>query len=1032
MDAPSRISLLILMAPCTLLAGAALQILVARLFSARAKGILAFLTCLPALFAVIGMAPLVRMGQAIDLKPLPWDGPLAFVLHVDALSVLFAFMGACIGGLVLLYSIGYMAHDKSATRFYATMLVFIGGFITLVMSANLFIFYLCWELVGLCSFSLVGFWYTNREAVNGARKVLLMTHIAGYGLLAAILVIYHRAGTALWTDPAVAHSMTTGIFVLMLLALVAKSVQVPLHTWIPEAMAAPTPVSALLHAACYVKAGVYLAARMHSFGAWPAAWGESLMWVGTVTMAVGVMYAMVQTDLKRMLAFSTVSQIGYMMMGLGIGTPLAITAGLLHCLNHGFFKGGLFLTAGSVQHASGTRDMNKLGGLAGKMPQTTLSWLIGVGSMMGIPLMSGFASKWMLYAAALQAGWAVPAMVAWAASLGTVFMGVKATSAVFLGPTTENTKDAHESPPSMVWGMGLLAAGSIVLGVAPQLAVNYFLNPVLAALGLGAGVHVTWLGLSADAGSFSSTGGLVLALVSLILGGVIYAIAYAARPATATVGGAVMAGAGTDASAGGPMGWSGGGIFTGGEPLSEQGRLTAGDFSEIFQEHWRSFFRWSNVDRAYLGAWAGIQALSRWAGDASDWLERDANLLLIVLVAAVFGLVRWILPGAASASLPAGIPLGQIPPILVWSVAAAATALLIASVVCSPRKGLFLWQSMLAVGAITVLGLMLPSPWARLALLELGAAWSLFLVIKAARSQSAKITYLAVVIISAGSMFVCRLLIDHGQLDWARAYLLTGIAVKLAAVPLFFWLLALADDVPALVLGLIIAVVDMAAFGEFLVGTQEFPGLLTPRPLLLTAAALTALAGALLMLTQRSLKRLLVLSTVEDVGFLLLGAASMSVIGTEGALIAASVHALAKALLFTCLAAPEAAGELANEPVALATRYPVSAFGFLFGMLAMLGVPPTLGFIGRWRLYSSALAIGRLPLAIFILSSIFALIAYAMALARNWWGPPGDNAPPPAAREPFALKAAIVALVVLLVAAGVWPSALQLLMGVRP
>jgi NADH:ubiquinone oxidoreductase subunit 5 (subunit L)/multisubunit Na+/H+ antiporter MnhA subunit len=175
----------------------------------------------------------------------------------------------CIGGLVLLYSIGYMAHDKSATRFYAIMLVFIGGFIALVYSANLFIFYLCWELVGLCSFSLVGFWYTNREAVNGARKVLLMTHIAGYGLLAGILVLYHRAGSALWTDPAVAHSFTGGIFALMLVALVAKSVQVPLHTWIPEAMAAPTPVSALLHAACYVTSGVYLAARMHSFGAWP-------------------------------------------------------------------------------------------------------------------------------------------------------------------------------------------------------------------------------------------------------------------------------------------------------------------------------------------------------------------------------------------------------------------------------------------------------------------------------------------------------------------------------------------------------------------------------------------------------------------------------------------------------------------------------------------------------------------------------------------------------------------------------------------
>jgi multicomponent K+:H+ antiporter subunit A len=391
-------------------------------------------------------------------------------------------------------------------------------------------------------------------------------------------------------------SALDGLMALMLVALVAKSVQFPLHTWIPEAMAAPTPVSALLHAACYVKAGVYLAARMHSFGAWPPAWGGSLVWVGTVTMAVGVMYAMVQTDLKRMLAFSTVSQIGYMMMGIGIGTPLAITAGLLHCLNHGFFKGGLFLTAGSVQHASGTRDMNKLGGLAQSMPRTTLSWLIGAGSMMGIPLMSGFASKWMLYAAALQAGWAVPAMVAWAVSLGTVFLCAKATSAVFLGPVTEATRDAHESPPTMVWGMGFMAAGSIVLGVAPQLAVNYLLNPILGALGLGAGVHVTWLGLSSDAGSFSSMGGLVLAVVSVVLGGLIYAIAYVARSpqvAGGVSGGAALAGAG-------------GGIFTGGEPLSDQGRLTAGDFSEIFLQNWHEFFKWSNVDRVYLGVWRGI------------------------------------------------------------------------------------------------------------------------------------------------------------------------------------------------------------------------------------------------------------------------------------------------------------------------------------------------------------------------------------------------------------------------------------------
>jgi NADH:ubiquinone oxidoreductase subunit 5 (subunit L)/multisubunit Na+/H+ antiporter MnhA subunit len=1023
---------LIVMAPSSLLLGAVLQILVARLCSARVKGALAFFSCLPAFVAVIATAPLVHAGQSIDLNLMRWDGPLALVLHVDALSVLFAAMGAGIGGLVLLYSIGYMAHDPAATRFYASMLVFIGGFIALVYSANLLFFYLCWEVVGLCSFSLVGFWYTNREAVLGARKVLLITHIAGYGLLAAILVIYHRTGSTLWTDPAVARSFTSGIFVLMLVALVAKSVQVPLHTWIPEAMAAPTPVSALLHAACYVKAGVYLAARMHSFGAWPTAWGQTLMWVGTVTMAVGVMYAMVQTDLKRMLAFSTVSQIGYMMMGIGIGTPLAITAGLLHCLNHGFFKGGLFLTAGSVQHAAGTRDMNRLGGLATRMPRTTLWWLVGVGSMMGIPLMSGFASKWMLYAAALQAGWAAPAVIAWAASLGTVFMGAKATSAVFLGPVTENTREAEEAPVSMQWGMGLLALGSIVLGVAPQLAVNVLLNPILGALGLGAGVHVTWLGLSADAGSFSSIGGLVLALVSLVLGGAIYLVAYAARPVTAS-GGAALAGAGGPLSAG----WGAGGIFTGGEPLPEQDRLTAGDFSKIFLDNWHSFFRWTQVDRVYLRIWRSLQVTSKALGVTVAWMEGRAAWLVVALAVAVFGAVRWIVPAAVS-QIPGGAALAlpaQAPWLLIAGCGAATITLVLVALVADQSRGHA--ALMLSIGALSVGGLLLRDPWLRVGLLELGALFTALLVWQCARTRAARITYFAVVLVSAASAILSESLNDPAHEAWSRAFLLTGAFVKLAAVPLLFWLLSLADELLALVLGLIISVVDMAAFGEFLIGANEMPSVLAPREVLLGAAAATSLLAALLMLTQRSLKRLLVLSTVEDVGFLLLGVGSMQTLGVSGAIFAACTHSLAKALLFTCLVAPETAGELDGRPIALITRYPVSAFGFLFGMLAMLGVPPMLGYAGRWRLYESAIRIGPWWLAVFVLSSIFALIAYVLALTHTWWGAPwtgdsvaGDEA---AARgEPLLIQGTIVVLVVVLLLAGCWPDALTVLVGGRP
>jgi NADH:ubiquinone oxidoreductase subunit 5 (subunit L)/multisubunit Na+/H+ antiporter MnhA subunit len=1035
---------LILVAPCSLLLGAVLQIVVARLCSARAKGILAALTCLPAALAVAGLIPAVRTGQAVEVNLLHWDGPLALVLHVDALSVLFALMGAGLGGFVLLYSISDMADDRAASRFYASMLIFIAAFVGLVYSANLFVFYLCWETIGLCSFSLVGFWYTNRGAVTGARKVLLMTHIAGYGLLAGILTIYHRTGSALWTDPAVAHSFTGGVFLLMLVALAAKSVQVPLHTWIPKAIAAPTPVSALLHAACYVKAGVYLAARMHSFGAWPTAWGSSLVWVGTVTMAVGVMHAMVQTDLKRMLAFSTVSQIGYMMVGIGIGTPLAIAAALLHCLNHGFFKGGLFLTAGSVQHATGTRDMNKLGGLAQLMPQTTLSWLIGAGSMMGIPLMSGFASKWMLYAAALQAGWAVPAMVAWAVSLGTVFLCAKATSAVFLGPVTEATQDAHESPPTMVWGMGLMAAGSIVLGVAPQLAVNYLLNPVLGALRLNA-VQVTWFGLSANAGSFSTAGGLVLALVSVVLGGLIYTIAYIARSpqVVGTVGGgAALAGTGVPADGSLSAGWgAGGGIFTGGEPLSDQGRLTAGDFSAIFMQNWHEFFRWTNVDRVYLGVWQGLQAASRVLGVAFLWMERYAAVSVVVLAAAVLAGVRWFAPDVVILDSPAST---HVPGMLAAACAVAATALILAALYSKARRN-FIPQLfvplMTLVSLATVSGLVVTGSQLRLGLLELGAVLTIPLVWQSARTLSAKLTYLTVVLISALTLVASDLLLERGEGGWARALLLTSVCVKLAAVPVFFWLLSLADELPAVVLGLIIAVVDMAAFGEFWLTARSAPDLFIPGGLLLGAAAATSLLAALLMLTQHSLKRLLVLSTVEDVGFLLLGLASANMLGLNGALVAASTHALAKALLFICLSGPEADGALKGEHTGLATRYPISAFGFLFGMLAMLGIPPTLGFIGRWRLYETALQINPLLLAAFVLSSIFALIAYVLALTRVWWGPAHNPDLPPSSslqpialpiNEPMILQSVIVALVGLLLVGGLWPGMLVMLIGGRP
>lgn len=1015
-------SVFVLLAPCALIFGALLQIVIARVFSSRTKGAFALAASATACFSVFSLLGKIQDGRAIHLELAPWDGPLAITFHVDALSTLFAVMGTLLGSLVLLYSVGYMAQDRAASRFYCTMLIFIGGFIALVYSANLLFIYLCWEVIGLCSFTLVGFWYTRASAVEGARKVLLMTHIAGYGLLAAILILYQRTGSTLWTDPRLSHAFTIGVFLLMLVSLMAKSVQVPLHTWIPDAMAAPTPVSSLLHAACYVTAGVYLAARMHNLGAWPQGWSTILVGIGTVTMAVGVMYAMVQNDLKRMLAFSTVSQIGYMMLGIGIGTPLAITAALLHCLNHGFFKGGLFLNAGAVQHATGTRDMNELGGLAERMPRTTLCWFIGVGNMAGIPLMSGFVSKWMLYAAALQAGWVFPALIAWMVSLGTVFLCAKATSAVFLGPTTDKTEHAHEASPTMTWGMAVMAAGSILLGIAPQLPVNYLLNPVLSALNIGSGLQVTWFGFFSGAGTFSTAGGLLLALVSLAAGSAFYGLTYAAHasrsPSLVAVGG-------------------GHGVFTGGEPLSDMSRLTAHDFSQIFEQNWRSFFRSTNVDAAYRTIWLALCKSSRKLASAFSWLEARPSICAIGFSGVLILFSRILGPFEAALTEPRfSLPPSEI--LVACSISAIALA--IAAFVRRATQWLVPW--IIVIAGAEVAGLICGDPWVRLALLETGALLSAVPVWRAARTLAAKRVYLTVIALSAGSLPLAEFLIHQGASAWARALIISTVCLKLAAVPMFIWILKLADEIPAVLLGLIVAVIDIAAFAEFTMLAQASPILFAPAALLLSIAAVTSLLAGLLMISQNSLKRLLVLSTVEDGGFLLLGLSTCNVLGQSGMISAAVTHSVAKALLFACISGPEVDGALSPGHPPLASRYPVSTFGFLIGMLAMLGVPSTSGFAGRWRLYATALDVHPMLFAAFILSSAFALMGYLRALTTIWWGPePTDRPHPikverrvlvPFVHEPLLLKSAIVVLAAALVIGGFWPAVFQALAGGHP
>ena len=626
--------------------------------------------------------------------------------------------------------------------------------------------------------------------------------------------------------------------------------------------------------------------------------------------------------------------------------------------------------------------------------------------MMGIPLMSGFASKWMLYTAALQAGWIAPALAAWIASLGTVFCCIQATDSVFLGSPTEASEHAHEAPFSMQLGLGLVATGSLVLGIAPQLAVNYLLNPVLGALGLGTGIQVTWFGLTATAGSWFTTWGLVLAVVSLIFGGLVYAMASSSRHVV-VVGGAALAGAG------------GSGVFTGGEPFVGEGRLPARDFSYILAQSWSDFFRWSNVDGFYLGVWRGMLAISSALGQVIAEFEQRAVAAMVVLAAVVFAGVRFFAPQITASESTARVQ--HIPHALMVACAVSGAALILAAL---SSKAWQRFAPLMSASAIaTVAGLAVPGPSLRLGLLELGAVLAVLLVWSAATQLSSRLTYLCVIAISALSLIGSDLMTARGDANTARALLITSIFVKLAVVPFFVWLLKLADELPALVLGLIIAVLDIAAFGEFYAIVQVSPWMITPMSLWLGIAAASAFISAILMLSQRDLKRLLVLSSVEDIGFLMLGLASANALGMSGAMLGAVAHALAKALLFACLSAPEGEGALSAESTGLTVRYPFSGFGFVFGMLAMLGVPPTIGFLGRWRLYDTALQIGPWMLAVFVLSSALALIAFVLALTRCWWGSAPDGAR--TGQEPVILKVMIVLLVVLLLAGGLWPNVFQ-------
>ena len=395
--------------------------------------------------------------------------------RVDELTAVLLIVVTTIGMLVHVYSIGYMSHDGGYWRFFAFLNLFMFSMLVLVLADNFLVVFVGWELVGLSSYSLIGFWYKRPSAATGAKKAFIVTRVGDVGFALGIIAIWTNTGTLniqealvkLAQLDATNHGMVVLIALLVFAGAMGKSAQFPLHVWLPDAMEGPTPVSALIHAATMVNAGVYLVARLNPLFGHAQEAMVVVAAIGIFTAILAASIALTQTDIKRVLAYSTLSQLGYMFAALGVG---AWGAAIFHLMTHGFFKGLLFLDSGSVIHSVGDeQDMRRMGGLRSRIPITYWTMLIGAVAISGIPPLSGFFSKDEILGSAFKNGflwvWAVGFVVAGM----TAFYMFRLIGLTFWGESRVDSKvepHIHESPKSMTIPLVLLAIPAVLLGLA--------------------------------------------------------------------------------------------------------------------------------------------------------------------------------------------------------------------------------------------------------------------------------------------------------------------------------------------------------------------------------------------------------------------------------------------------------------------------------------------------------------------------------------------------------------------------------------
>ena len=397
---------------------------------------------------------------AISLTFGPAFGDLSFA--PDGLAVSLTVIASVIGALAVVFSVDYMRGEEQLGRYYLMVLLFIGAMNALVLSGNLLFMFFFWEITALCSYGLISFHNDDPKAVAGGVKALIITQVGGVGLLAGTLIAFTSLHSYQIAD-LLARANTIPLPTLSLIAFcflvaaAAKSAQFPFHTWLPDAMEAPTPVSALIHAATMVNAGIYLLARFYpAFAAVPG-WTLAVTLVGMLSALLGALMALTATDLKRALAYSTVSQLGYMVYAVGVG---AVFAGQFHLLSHAIFKALLFLAAGAIIHSVGTRDMRKMGGLGGKMPFVRNVFLIGALALAGLPIFNGFWSKELVLEAGLENGpfWIYLLMLL---DVGfTAFYTLRMSWLVFFG-TEREPLNVHAVGLFMRIATSLLALGTL-------------------------------------------------------------------------------------------------------------------------------------------------------------------------------------------------------------------------------------------------------------------------------------------------------------------------------------------------------------------------------------------------------------------------------------------------------------------------------------------------------------------------------------------------------------------------------------------